>query len=78
MNKLEIERLNELYTETLPFVLSDETFNFLQSLPQKQRLCFILRNVYDYSYKQIAETMGISIKTVSTNLLKANNKAVKQ
>lgn len=75
MNKLTIERINEMFTETLPLVLSDETYNFLQSLPTKQRLCFIMRNIYDYSYKQIGETLEISVASVGMNIREANIKS---
>lgn len=76
MNKEEIKRITELYNEVLPFVLSDETYSFLQRLPEKQRLCFILRHIYDYSYKQIADTMGTTTGYVSIMLLRARSMIV--
>jgi len=76
MDKLEIQRINELFTDVLPLMLSDETYNFLQSLPEKQRLCFILRHIYDYSYKQIADTMGTTTSYVSIMLLRARSMIV--
>jgi len=76
MDNLEIQRINELYTETLPFILSDETYSFLQKLPEKQRLCFILRYIYDYSYKQIADTLGTSVSYVSVLLVRSRSMIV--
>jgi len=75
MNKQQIKQFNELLTETLPLMLSDETFNFLQSLPEKQRLCFILRYAYDYSGKQIAENLNISVSAVTSNLNEVKKKS---
>lgn len=76
MNKQEIEKINELFTEVLPFILSDETYSLLQKLPEKQRLCFILRHIYDYSYRQIADTMGTTVSYVSIMLVRARSMIV--
>lgn len=73
MNKPTIEAVNKLFTEALPFILSDETYKPLQSLPEKQRLCFILRYIYDYSYTQIAETLGTTVSYVSVMLVRARS-----
>lgn len=77
MNKLQIDRANALFTESLPFILDDQQYSFIQSLPPKQRLCFILRHAYSYSYKQIAETLDISITSVGYNLSIGNKKTNK-
>lgn len=74
MNKLQIDRINELFSETLPLILDDKQYSFIQSLPPKQRLCFLLRNAYSYSYKQIAETLDISISAAKMNVSHVNNK----
>jgi len=74
MNKLQIERANALFTETLPFILDDQQYSFIQSLPPKQKLCFILRHAYSYSYKQIAETLEISVATAKMNVSHASGK----
>jgi RNA polymerase sigma-70 factor (ECF subfamily) len=36
------------------------------SLPEKCRKAFVLRKVYQYSYREIAEYCGISVNTVKT------------
>lgn len=76
MEKQEIQRINELFTDVLPFVLSDETYTSLLKLPEKQRLCFILRHVYDYSYKEIAHTLGTTVSYVSVMLVRAHSMIV--
>lgn len=43
----------------------------VQQLPPKCQQAFILRRVYGYSQKEIAEEMGISVKTVEIHLTKA-------
>lgn len=74
MNKLQIDRVNALFTETLPFILDDQQYSFIQSLPPKQRLCFILRHAYSYSYKQIAETLEISVSAAKMNVSRTSGK----
>lgn len=77
MNNLVVDRLNELFNETLPFVLDDQQYSFIKSLPSKQRICFLLRNAYSYSYKQIAETLDISEDTAKRNVSHAQAKCNK-
>jgi RNA polymerase sigma-70 factor (family 1) len=43
----------------------------VRQLPIKCQRVFILRRVYDLSHKEIAERMGISVKTVEIHLTKA-------
>jgi len=43
MTNLTIEKANELFKDVLPFILSDETYNAIQSLPNKQRLCVVAK-----------------------------------
>ncbi len=43
----------------------------LNSLPSRRKQIFELKHVYGYSYKEIARVLGISIKTVDSQLLKA-------
>lgn len=45
----------------------------LNQLPEKRKRIFELKHIYGYSYKEIAEKLGISIKTVDNQLLKAVN-----
>lgn len=44
----------------------------IESLPKKRKQIFELKHIYGYSYKEIAEYLGISVKTVDNQLLKAN------
>lgn len=43
----------------------------LNSLPEKRKQIFELKHVHGYSYKEISQLLGISIKTVDSQLLKA-------
>lgn len=43
----------------------------VRQLPPKCQRVFILRRIYGYSQKEIAEEMGISVKTVEVHLTKA-------
>jgi RNA polymerase sigma-70 factor (family 1) len=51
--------------------LRDAIHTALNSLPEKRKQIFELKHVYGYSYKEIAESLGISVKTVDSQLLKA-------
>ncbi len=43
----------------------------IKALPALYREPFVLRHVQDWSYRQIAETMGIPVDTVETRLVRA-------
>ena len=43
----------------------------LNILPEKRKRVFELKHIHGYSYKEIAEYLNISIKTVDNHLLKA-------
>jgi RNA polymerase sigma-70 factor (ECF subfamily) len=43
----------------------------LKSLSPKRRKIFELKHIHGYSYKEIAQHLGISVKTVDNHLLKA-------
>lgn len=43
----------------------------IDTLPAKRKKIFELKHIHGYSYKEIAEFMGISQKTVDSQLLKA-------
>ena len=51
--------------------LRDAIHSALNSLPEKRKKIFELKHVYGYSYKEIASLLGISTKTVDSQLLKA-------
>ena len=48
-----------------------ELENKIQTLPQKCRKAFILNYVNEFSYKEIASEMNISVKTVEKHIGKA-------
>jgi RNA polymerase sigma-70 factor (ECF subfamily) len=50
---------------------ADQVQCLLGSLPEKYRLVVILRYWHDLSYKEIAETTGLSLNTVKTRLHRA-------
>lgn len=43
----------------------------LNQLPEKRKKIFELKHIHGYTYKEIAQALGISIKTVDNQLLKA-------
>lgn len=43
----------------------------LNQLPEKRKKIFELKHIHGYTYKEIAEALGISVKTVDNQLLKA-------
>lgn len=43
----------------------------LNNLPPRRKKVFELKHIYGYSYKEIAEYLNISVKTVDNHLLKA-------
>lgn len=51
--------------------LRDAIHIALNSLPAKRKQIFELKHVYGYSYKEISKSLGISVKTVDSQLLKA-------
>lgn len=51
--------------------------NSLKSLSPKRRKVFELKHIHGYSYKEIAEFMGITVKTVDNHLLKATSQLKK-
>lgn len=63
----EIKELPEIVVEAEMQDLK-QALNFL---PEKRKRVFELKHIYGYSYKEIAEYLGISVKTVDNHLLKA-------
>jgi RNA polymerase sigma factor (sigma-70 family) len=53
------------------FELTQNIASSLESLPPKRRKVFELKHLHGYSYKEIAEHLGITVKTVDNHLLKA-------
>lgn len=47
--------------------------NSLKTLPPKMRKVFELKHLHGFSYKEIAEQLGITTKTVDNHLLKATS-----
>lgn len=70
--------IHELETESADdYVIFNETREIIQliigEMPPKRREIFILRKIEGLSRKEIAEKLGISVVTVDSQLLKANN-----
>lgn len=53
------------YSEPIPPV--EKIFSASSCLPEKQRLCFLLYYLKGYSYKTVAEHLGISLSTALGN-----------
>ena len=53
------------------FELSQNIEYSINTLPPKRRKVFELKHIHGYSYRQIAEHLGITVKTVDNHLLKA-------
>ncbi|WP_207510538.1 RNA polymerase sigma factor [Longitalea luteola] len=51
--------------------IRDAIHSALNRLPEKRKQIFELKHVHGYSYKEIAQLLGISTKTVDSQLLKA-------
>ncbi len=51
--------------------LRDAIHSAMNSLPAKRKQIFELKHVHGYSYKEISRLLGISTKTVDSQLLKA-------
>ena len=51
--------------------VSDKISRALLALPAKQRAVFVLRHHHDLSLPEIAETLGLSLGTVKSSLLRA-------
>ncbi|MBN1484450.1 MAG: sigma-70 family RNA polymerase sigma factor [Chloroflexia bacterium] len=52
---------------------ADQVQLLLGQIPEKYRLVVVLRYWYDLSYKEIAETTGLSLNTVKTRLHRARH-----
>ncbi|MDR0875308.1 MAG: sigma-70 family RNA polymerase sigma factor [Clostridiales Family XIII bacterium] len=63
------EFLPEAYAEDE--AMSDRLYEIILGLPEKRRETILQYYYEDLSYKEIAEITGTSVKTVSTNLMKA-------
>jgi RNA polymerase sigma-70 factor (ECF subfamily) len=48
--------------------------NFIRQLPEKQRAIFQLREVEEFTYKQIAEILNVSEEQVKVNLFRSRQK----
>jgi RNA polymerase sigma-70 factor (ECF subfamily) len=60
---------NHVSTENIE--LQADIYIALRKLPEKIRLVFILNHLEGFKYAEIAETCGISIKTVESRMSKA-------
>lgn len=53
-------------------VFESDIYRAIGKLPSKRKEIFELKHIHGYSYREIADYLGISIKTVDNQLLKAN------
>ncbi|MDQ0965210.1 RNA polymerase sigma factor (sigma-70 family) [Flavobacterium sp. W4I14] len=53
--------------------VADHVYWAIDKLPPKRKEIFELRHIHGYSYKEIAEKLGISTKTIDSQLVKANS-----
>lgn len=68
----EISDLTDSSQERLEFVELEEFMNeTIDSLPEKCRLVFVLNRFEQLSYKEVAEKLSISVKTVENQMSKA-------
>ncbi len=70
------ERQGQAHSESLEAgLLRDERNQFIQEaidrLPPQCRAAFTLRVFHEYSYKEVAEHLGISVKTVEKHISRA-------
>lgn len=66
-------------SETPLYVLEEKEFddqlqNALNSLPEKQRVVFLMNRIDDLKYTEIAERLGISVKAVEKRMTQALKK----
>ena len=73
-NSSEYRALQDPYGDTLRRACSNEEFaefcDAVRDLPVQCRRAFVLKKVYGHSYKEIAETLQISEKTVEKHISK--------
>ncbi|MES2560192.1 MAG: RNA polymerase sigma-70 factor [Bacteroidota bacterium] len=63
--------VNDVIDHIAAKTLQDKITRAIELLPDKCRLTFQLSRFEDMSYKEIAETMGVSVKTVENQMGKA-------
>ncbi len=69
-------RKTDIGNETPQFILEEKEFalkvkNTIASLPDKEREIFLLNRIDKLKYQEIADLLGISIKTVEKHISKA-------
>lgn len=68
---------NSVYDQIERNARNEELQKLLDTLPEDQKTCIVLRNIEDMSYKEIAETLNININTVRTRLRRARETLLK-
>ena len=63
--------VNDVIEQIAAKTLNEKINNAIELLPDKCRLTFQLSRFENMSYKEIAETMGVSVKTVENQMGKA-------
>jgi len=57
---------------------NEELQKLLDTLSEDQKICIVLRDIEDMSYKEIAETLNLNINTVRTRLKRARETLLKR
>lgn len=73
--QVELDNSFDIADDHIPefaYSLKHDVYKAIQTLPPKRKEIFELKHIHGYSYKEIAENLGISVKTVDNQLLKAN------
>jgi RNA polymerase sigma factor (sigma-70 family) len=58
--------------DELRLTLKYDLYKAIDSLPRKRKEIFEMKHIQGFSYKEIADSLGISVKTVDNQLSKAN------
>lgn len=74
---LELPGLKELQV-ILPHMLTDDVLGALEALPEEYRTTVLLADLLEYSYKDIATTMGCPMGTVMSRLHRGRQLLQKQ
>jgi RNA polymerase sigma-70 factor (ECF subfamily) len=73
IKSIQIEAIQPLIDEKLDLDEFNQTLNeVINKLPDRQQQVFKLKHFEDYSYKQIAEKLQISINTVENHMVKSH------
>lgn len=75
---VQTETISNIPEKEVSLETRDEIETSLKKLPPQRRKVFELKHKQGYSYKEIAQNLGISVKTVDNHLLQASSQLRKQ